>query len=175
MLNNLKSSFFGKIFGVINIVSRLESAFNSGAMLGDWLYFEKEIEYCFTKNSAEISECLDLSGVWIMDLALDDYGLCDETHFEDEAHIPPTFHFNSDGTITFDTDPVDSELNGPDFINTYNLSGNILTINSIYSDENQTDLFEATLEYINSEFVGNYDFNWNNETFCNNSILVARQ
>lgn len=42
------------------------------------------------------------AGIWTMDFALG-AGDCDETDLEDERGIPPTFHFNSGTTITFNT------------------------------------------------------------------------
>jgi len=77
----LKSGFFGKIFSFIDVISKLESAFNGGAMFGDWLlYYDSEIEYCFTKTGDIIEECVpnynleaisDLQQIGAPDAALD--------------------------------------------------------------------------------------------------------
>ncbi len=62
-LDKIKSSFFGKILGFLNVVSRLENVFNTTAMLTDWIQFDKEIEYCFIKNGNEINTCLPDPGI----------------------------------------------------------------------------------------------------------------
>jgi len=119
---------------------------------------------------------INLEGIWIMDLTLAEFGYCDETHLEDEAHIPPTFHFNNNGTLTFDTDPVDSDLNNLTFFrNTYALSGNALRIQSVYIDENQTDIFDANLTFSDGQFTGTYIMMWDGSEVCTNSLVVSRQ
>lgn len=118
---------------------------------------------------------INLDGIWILDLTLANTGQCDETLLEDEANIPPTFHFNTNGTLTFDTDPVDSDLNGPYFTNTYNLTQNILKIRSHYNDENESILFDATLTYSNDKFIGTYTNDWGGGVICTNDIVISRQ
>ncbi|NND63123.1 MAG: hypothetical protein HKN48_07990 [Flavobacteriaceae bacterium] len=56
-LDKIKSGVFGKILKFLNITGNLENVFNSSAMLTDWIQFDKEIEYCFSKIGNEILEC----------------------------------------------------------------------------------------------------------------------
>lgn len=49
---------FGKIFQVLDVLSKAQSAFNGGAMLADWIQYDKEIEYCFAKNGTNINTCI---------------------------------------------------------------------------------------------------------------------
>jgi hypothetical protein len=116
-----------------------------------------------------------LSGIWILDLTLGN-GVCDETLLQEEENIPPTFHFNSNSTITFDTDPQEIGLNGARFTNTYTFSNDTLKIKSYYVDQNGSIKFDATLIYDNStmKFTGNYSNIWEDNIICSNTLIVEK-
>ena len=54
---NIQKSPFKAFFNYLDILSRLENAFNGGAHLADWLQFDKSIETCFKKSSNDITQC----------------------------------------------------------------------------------------------------------------------
>jgi len=54
---NIQKSPFKAFFNYLDILSRLESAFNGGAHLADWLQFDKSIETCFKRSNNEITQC----------------------------------------------------------------------------------------------------------------------
>ncbi|HTN17587.1 MAG TPA: lipocalin family protein [Chitinophagaceae bacterium] len=120
---------------------------------------------------------IDWTGIWTLDLELETEGSpCDETMLEDEAHITPTFHFGDDGKLYFDTDPVESNLNGGDFSNTYTFLRDTLTIKSYYNDGTETMKFDASLtyDYTTKQFSGRYTNVWNNGLKCSNTLVVRR-
>ena len=173
---NIKSSPFKSFFSYLDILSNLESAFNGGAHLADWLQFDKSIETCFKKANNDISPCNLLSGVWTLDLTLG-AGNCDETLLEDESGVSPTLSFNANGTVTFVTDPVMSGLNSSEFTNLYDLNDEIyLKIGSTYSDGVDNIYFQCNLTY-NSQtqkFTGTYTNQWTDGTICTNNITMYK-
>lgn len=116
-----------------------------------------------------------LEGIWNMDLVLGT-GNCDETLLEDEMNIPPKFKFNDNGTLTFVTDPVDSDLNGSGFSNTYSFSNNELKIKCYYNDSYDNIKFDAILTYnqTTGKFQGTYTNTWTDGTICTNSLSIYK-
>jgi hypothetical protein len=111
---------------------------------------------------------LELSGIWTLEMAVG-FGRCAETLLEDTTHIPPTFHFNGDGTITFDTDPAGNDLNAPKFTNTYTYSNDTLTIKShLVNLPVENIRFDATLVYdhVLGLFLGTYWNIWTDNYVC---------
>ncbi|MBL7710809.1 MAG: hypothetical protein JNL13_00015, partial [Chitinophagaceae bacterium] len=118
---------------------------------------------------------IDLSGIWTLDLSLGTSN-CDETLLEDEAGIPPTLHFTADGKVIFDTDPVDSDLNGPSFTNIYDLNGTSLKIASSYKDGTDNIHFQCNLSYDSNtkKFAGTYTNQWTDGSICTNNVVLYR-
>ncbi len=54
---NIQKSPFKTFFNYLDILSRLENAFNGGAHLADWLQFNKTIETCFKRSNNTITQC----------------------------------------------------------------------------------------------------------------------
>lgn len=170
---NVKGKPFLSIMKKLELFSKLESAYNGSAHLTDWIQYDREIEVCFSKNGNDILPCLD--GIWTMDLILGS-GNCDETLLEDEMNIPPKFKFNDNGTLTFVTDPVDSDLNGSGFSNTYSFSNNELKIKCYYNDSYDNIKFDAILTYnqTTGKFQGTYTNTWTDGTICTNSLSIYK-
>jgi hypothetical protein len=61
---NIQKSPFKTFFNYLDILSRLENAFNGGAHLADWLQFDKSIETCFQKSNNDVQSCNLLIGNW---------------------------------------------------------------------------------------------------------------
>lgn len=55
-IEKLKNGSFDKILKFLDLLGNLENAFNGGAMLGDWIIYDNEIDYCFTKNGNTIGK-----------------------------------------------------------------------------------------------------------------------
>jgi hypothetical protein len=129
-----------------------------------------------------------LDGIWKMDFTLAPLDQdCDENLLEDEAGIPPTFHFNPNGTLTFDSCSIEdvSNLNNPAFYtNTYTFENNILKIKSRYVESSNgveyIFITEATLTYESNtkSFDGSHTFkSWENGVIfynCANTIKIYK-
>ncbi|MFA6150547.1 MAG: hypothetical protein WC716_04435 [Chitinophagaceae bacterium] len=130
-----------------------------------------------TKQGVGFDVAPSLDGIWTLDLSLEaDGSNCDETMLEDEAHIPPTLRFLSNDWIKFETDPVESDLNGKYFTNQYEYNFPDLKIWSTYDDGTETMHFQCILKYdwLSSKFIGTYMNQWNGGLNCINGVELYR-
>ena len=110
-------------------------------------------------------------------------GDCDENTLEDEDGIPPTFHFNPNGTITFDyCYVVDiAYLNNPSITTTsYTFANDTLKFSVIESDQGDFHETKGVLLYnqTTNRFTGTYSWkSWymgNLSNDCSNTISIYK-
>ena len=182
---NLKESPLKYIFKYIDIITKLENAFNTGALVTDWLQFDKNIEACFSRNTNGLTSCLE--GIWTMDFNLAPPGNnCDEIDLEDEAGIPPTFHFGDNGKIIFDSmsDPDwFPALNNPaEYNNTYTMEENVLKIQTHYFQNqygesftnNMTLTYNSTANNFSGKYVYQFFLNGVLQYMCSNTVKIYK-
>lgn len=124
-LDKLKSGPFGKILGFLNILGNLENVFNSTAMLTDWFQYDKEIEYCFTKNDNIIEQCNQIVGARQLNQL--ESMQCEDANYS--SGITEIEFFN-DGTVDLCT--------GCSLLGTYTISGNDILITWEYPSVTST-------------------------------------
>lgn len=172
--------------GKINLKASIKNTSTGNSYNGDLLFTYNDEFNTFTgKLPITVNRESVLDGIWKMDFTLAASGDCDENLLEDEAGVPPTFHFNPDGTLTFDSCAVEdlTDLNNPAmYTNTYTFENNLLKIKSRHIDSTNGEEYvtEATLNYDSNtrSFSGNYTFkSWINGAMsynCANTIKIYK-
>ena len=172
--------------GKINLKASIKNTSAGNSYNGDILFtYNDEFSTITGKLPITVTRENPLAGIWKMDFNLDSSGDCDENLLEDEAGIPPTFHFNNNGTLTFDSCSVEdlAKLNNPAiYTNTYTFENNVLKIKSRYVDPTNGGEFitEASLNYDSNtqSFSGSFTFkSWENGVMlynCANTIKIYK-
>ncbi|MFC4688514.1 hypothetical protein ACFO4P_16345 [Epilithonimonas pallida] len=134
-----------------------------------------------------VSSSNPLKGIWTMDFNLAPPGNnCDEIDLEDEAGIPPTFHFGDNGKIIFDSmsDPDwFPALNNPaEYNNTYTMEENVLKIQTHYFQNqygesftnNMTLTYNSTANNFSGKYVYQYFLNGVLQYMCSNTVKIYK-
>lgn len=111
---------------------------------------------------------------------------CDEIDLEDEAGIPPTFHFGDNGKIIFDSmsDPDwFPALNNPaEYNNTYTMEENVLKIQTHYFQNqygesftnNMTLTYNSTANNFSGKYVYQFFLNGVLQYMCSNTVKIYK-
>lgn len=105
----LKSGFLKKIFEFFNVITKLESAFNTTAFLTDWIIYDKSIEFCFQKKSNEITDCNSIIGNW----KWKSFTTFGNPVPQDNCEIDDIYKYSTDGILKIDEGPLKCSPDAP--------------------------------------------------------------
>ena len=122
----IQKSPFNTFFKYLDILSKLQSAFDGGAHLADWLQFDKSIETCFQRNNNDVQSCNPLLGKWKLsgytqkgvDLYNSPVGTCVDINGSCVYPIPncvrdDTYTYGINGTLIWDEGPTKCNSTDP--------------------------------------------------------------